>query len=119
MMEFFPKERRREPRLILHFPVAYKTNNLFSNSQFQNKMSRDMSNFGIRVVSDNFVASNTYVSLRINIASKVVDTIARVVWSNRVPHSDTYHIGLEFRELDNPKKTFLRNLLNYIKTTVN
>ena len=84
-------------------------------SEWTCKISKDINSLGIRIVSDKFIAPLTNVFLQISLASRSVDALAMVIWANKIPNSDSYLVGLEFREIDLKKRIFLKDFFSNIE----
>ncbi len=92
-------ERRKFKRTELDVPVRYK----FKNSkEFGSTLSRDISEGGVRLSVDKFVPVNTDVVLELGLGklSNMINAVAKVAWTNFIPFSDRYQLGLEFYEIN-------------------
>jgi len=104
-------EKRLAKRLRVNLPLAYQ--HLGQEQGFGETVAKDISTSGMRINTASFLApgSDFLVKLRFPEVSKIVEGIARVVWSQRVSFSDQYQTGLRFTEI-NP--TFRKWLEEYI-----
>jgi c-di-GMP-binding flagellar brake protein YcgR len=103
------EERRRYFRVNTHLPVRYQLKG--HPTKFGHTLSRDISEGGIRLLLNEFLPPKTEVLLEMIVLGKIVDPLARVVWSQRIPHSDDYQIGLEFSEIDEIEREKLREYI--------
>jgi len=107
-------EKRLSRRLKVSLPITLQS--LSPNKYFGETITRDISATGLRINMDNFSTpqSNFLVRLRIPEVNKVIEAMARVVWSQRIPYSDKYQTGLQFYEINSIFKNWLEEyvLLN-------
>ena len=101
---------RKYPRLSLAVPLRYK---IRGQTQFGSSVTRDISTGGVRFTSESYIKPATDISLEIGILSKVINSIGKVKWSQSLPHSNRYQIGLEFIELETLNKNFLSDYINF------
>ena len=91
-------ERRRHKRLKFSESVQFQHRD---PSQYGGCLSKDISEGGIRLNFSDFVPIDTELVLSVNLAKdKMIDCMGRVVWVERVPFSEQYHVGIEFTESD-------------------
>jgi len=93
-------ERRQAKRLRVNLPLSYQ--HLGRERDFGETVAKDISTTGIRINAEAFLAPGTelLVKLRFPEVSKVIEAIARVVWSLRISFSDHYQAGLCFTEIN-------------------
>lgn len=103
------KENRNFPRLDLRAPLRYQVR---GNLEFNNTITNDISLGGIGFSNNEFIAPQTPVVLELNILSRNLRAIARVVWSQPLPHSDRYRLGVEFLEFDPQEKNYLQDYID-------
>jgi len=103
------EERRRSPRVSLHVPMRYQ---IGGRSEFDNTASDNISIGGMSFVTENFIAPATSLILEINILSRILLAVGKVVWSNALPHSDRKKTGIKFTELDFEASNFLADYIN-------
>jgi len=61
----------------------------------------DISEGGIRFKTDHFIPLNTDVTLQFMLRSKqMVEMTGRIAWIQKVPHCESYEVGLEFNDTD-------------------
>ncbi len=107
------EERRRYPRFNTHLPVRFQLKN--QSSKFGYTSSKDISEGGIRLILNEFLRPKTEILLETIILGRVVNPEAMVVWSQRIPYSDGYQIGLEFSRVDALEKQKLKEYIDYKK----
>ncbi len=104
----FFKEKRQNKRVELHLPIKYR---IMTNNQFNNALSLDVSNKGLRIATEDFMPTLSDIFVQLNLFSMVIELIARVIWSKRVRYSDKFQFGLEFLEVDLTKRRYLEDYL--------
>jgi hypothetical protein len=77
-----------------------------------NAVSENISEGGLAFVNDRFIPRSTPLMLEFNLLSRYLSPIARVSWASPVPHSDKYHLGVEFMEVEPGEKSFLSDYVN-------
>ena len=102
--------KRRFPRLDLDLPVRYK---IRGYSDFGSSVTKDISIGGLRFITDRYIKPLTDIMLEIDILSRTISSIAKVKWSQSLPHSNRYQIGLEFIELARENKDYLSDFVNF------
>ena len=101
---------RKYPRLNSYLPLRYK---IRGSSEFGSSVTRDISISGMRFTTENYIKPATDISLEINLLSKIISSIGRVKWSQALPHSNKYQIGLEFIEIESNNRFFLSDYINF------
>lgn len=104
-------ERRAFKRLIVTLPATYAY--FGDQKDFGETVTKDISISGMRMNSDAFFAANTHcaIKLRFPEVNKIIEAMARVVWSHRVSFSDNYQAGLEFYEISPVSKRWLEEYI--------
>ena len=105
------EERRKLGRAKVYASVNYR---LKSQEKSRATLSRDISEEGISLLSEEFIARDTDFLLEINLPSisKTVSALGRVVWALRLPHSERYQLGLKFVEINDSHR---KDILGYLK----
>jgi len=95
------KEQRQFPRVSLDSPLRFQ---IKSTHKYGDTICRDISEGGIRFLSEDFVPLGTSIVLEVNLGSlsKIINAVAEVVWTQKLAHSDRYQLGLKFSEIDEP-----------------
>jgi hypothetical protein len=108
-MNFNWEDKRQSPRIKLQEPLSYQIRGLPGSS---NVLSENMSSSGMGFVDDHFLAPNTTLQLQIKILSRVLNLFGKIAWSQPYPHSDKYHSGVQFVELDFGQKEYISDFVN-------
>ncbi|MFH1457713.1 MAG: PilZ domain-containing protein [Candidatus Omnitrophota bacterium] len=104
-----PEDKRQFLRINLRTALRCQVR---GESRFRNAISDNLSTNGVSFVADRFIAPSTPVMLEINVLSKVLRPIGRIVWSQPLPHSDRNRLGVKFIELDLMEKNYLKDFIN-------
>lgn len=102
------EESRRFPRLKFSSPLRFQ---IRGSPDYSNSISENISLKGIGFANSDFVAPLTPLMLEINLFSRILRPIAKVVWAAPVPHSNRYHLGAEFTEFQAEEQKFLADYL--------
>ena len=102
-------ERRRFPRINLHAPLRYQ---ILGEAGYDNAISDDIGMGGLSFISDKFTAPATCLILEVNILSRILKAVGRIIWSSHLPHSDRSRFGIEFIEVDPSEKDYLFEYIN-------
>jgi c-di-GMP-binding flagellar brake protein YcgR len=104
-------ERRKYKRLTTHVPVHFRVK---TTNKFGNTLSCDISAGGIKVMLENFVAPQTDFMLEFTLADffQIISAVGRVVWTKKMPHSERYELGIEFKEIPLRNKDSINQLIN-------
>lgn len=103
------EEKRLCPRIKLKTPLRYQ---IRGTPEFNNAISNDLGMCGVSFVTNKFIAPKTLLGLEVNVLSRVLNPIGRVVWSSPLIHSNRYQVGIEFLELDPREKNYLRDYMD-------
>ncbi|MCM8796094.1 MAG: PilZ domain-containing protein [Candidatus Omnitrophica bacterium] len=103
------KERREFPRINLSIALRYQVR---GSREVNNALSRDISLGGIRFRNGQFLIPTSEVALEINLLSYILRPIGRVVWSQPIPHSNTYQSGIEFTEFTPQERIYLKEYID-------
>jgi c-di-GMP-binding flagellar brake protein YcgR len=111
------KEKRASERKRIYAPVRYQ---LKSSQVFGAASSCDISEGGLRLNFEKFVPNNTEFLLQMNLPTmpKIINALGKVVWANRLPHSDRYQLGLKFTAIDDQEKTDISDYLKNIQMNI-
>lgn len=97
-------EMRKYPRVPFREGVHFHIQNLDQPLEEPFRMSGgclayDLSEGGIRCWVDEFIPLNTEITVDFYLDPTLpVAVTGRVVWVQKVPHSESYQIGLEFKD---------------------
>lgn len=114
-------EKNKEKRIFKRKSVAASVRyQLKSSREFGSTLSCDISEDGLRLNFDRFIPNNTDFLLQMNLpsATKVINAVAKVVWAQRVPHSDRYQLGLKFQEIQDKQRMDISGYLNRLPETL-
>lgn len=103
------EEKRRFPRVKLKASLCYK---IRGTAECNNSVTDDISLGGVGFINHNFIPPETSVGLEINILSKMLNPIGKIAWSQPLPHSNRYRVGVEFLEFDPREKNYLSDYIN-------
>jgi len=107
-MQMESKESRHFPRINLTTPLRCQIRGL---PDFSNTLTENISLNGIGFIDNDFIAPLTQVMLEIQIMARVLKPICKIIRSNPFPHSNKYHFGAEFLELESNEKKFLSEFI--------
>ena len=107
------EDKRRFRRITFKEPVQFRTR---GHSEPEGCVGCDLSEVGIRLYSHNFIPIKEEMALTLQVdAEKQIDLQGRVVWVQRVPHSEYYQLGLEFAS-QQPDNQSQKKLQEYIQS---
>jgi c-di-GMP-binding flagellar brake protein YcgR len=106
-------EKRKFPRLESDLRLRYQ---IRGTPQFGNAIAKDISVGGLRFAVGNYIRPLTDIMLEINMLSRVINPIGRVRWTQALPHSNRYQVGLEFIEIEPVSKNYLSDYINLRQT---
>ncbi len=97
-------DNRKFPRVEFRQPVQYRFPEIPTLSGC---VGYDLSCSGVRFRTEEFLAVDAQVVVNLVLNSEREALLdARVVWAQKVPHSESYYVGCEF--LDNRDNVFPR-----------
>jgi len=113
-IERLQEERRKFFRGKTYIPVNYQLKSRVTSGA---TLSRDISEDGIQLLSEEFFPQNTEFVLKINLPNitKMVSAVGRVVWALRLPHSERYQLGLKFIEMNDMHRKDVSDYLKMLK----
>lgn len=90
------EDKRKFPRKEFRQAVQYR----FPEATVLNgSIGFDLSEGGVRFRTEDFVPLDAQVVINLQLkAEREATLVARVVWVQKVPHGDNFHIGCEFLE---------------------
>ena len=97
------QQKRCFPRISLRVPIKYQVRGA---SEADNTLCDNISERGLRIISQQYIPPATPVMLEINLSSRVLHPVGRIAWSSPLPHSDRNRIGIEFLELGFEEKEY-------------
>ncbi len=102
--------RRSVPRVSFREPVSFR----FSEEEEAGGcLSQDLSEKGLKINLNHFVRPQTSLSLnfRLREASDLMTMNGRVAWAHRIPFSDRYQVGIEFRNTNDHSQQNIRQFV--------
>ncbi len=102
-------EKRRFPRITLRVPVSFR---IRGKSQQLATLSRNISEGGMGLLTDQFLAPDTFLNLEFSVLRRFFSLYAKTKWITSVPGSDSYHFGLEFLEVQPNDREYI---FDYVK----
>ena len=108
--EFEPKkEKRGTARVGARVPISFSLKPGFKHS---GALTKDMSECGLRATFDEFIAPQSKLSIRLTLRSnKIMNVAGEVKWSQPMPHSYRYQVGVEFKDIDEASR---RSIVEYL-----
>lgn len=106
------QEKRRSLRLNIRLPIRYQIRGL---PLFDNAIADNISNEGLAFTSHKFIRPFTFVTLEINLLSRVLRLGGRVARISMLPRSYRTQVGIEFLEIDPKEKDYLTDYLDMQK----
>jgi hypothetical protein len=105
----FPQtEKRLFPRVKIKNPVSYQVR---GGHDIDHLQTDDISLGGLGFSSGRFIPPSTAMNLEINIASRTLRPIGKVMRSIPSSHSDRFKTGISFIEFAPDEKKFLSDFI--------
>lgn len=102
-------EIRRFPRTRFTAPIRVQARGC---QKFSRTIGENISESGLCFVDTDFIAPATPVMLEIEVLSRVLRPIGKIVWSTPFPRSNKYRSGMEFIEFNPREKKFLADFMH-------
>ena len=102
------KENRCFPRLEFHSKIRYQYR---GKPDFDSGVSRDISCGGLRLTGEQFIPTATLIMLEVNVLSRILRPVGKVVWSMPLAHSNRNQTGIEFVEFDPIEQNYLKDFI--------
>src|SRR4030042_2164365 len=109
MVAINKEDARLFPRVDLRTPVRFQVR---GEPKFNHSVCDNISAHGIGFLCDRFLAPSTPMMLEINVLSRILRPIGKVVWSQPLAHSDRIRSGIEFLKLDIQEENYLKDFIN-------
>ena len=103
------KEKRKFPRINAKFPIRYQ---IKRGGFFASALTDDLSLSGARLNADRFFPQGLKLNLELNILSKIINPVGRVIWSDPSPRTNRYRLGIEFIKINSLDKDYLSDYIN-------
>jgi len=106
-------ERRQFQRVFYGEPVRYKLIDSREEAYFQGALGRDVSESGIRFVTDRFVPLNSRLMMEMCFppSLKPVKVVARPAWIREIIRQEQFEIGNCFVEISEEDRCRIRNFV--------
>jgi c-di-GMP-binding flagellar brake protein YcgR len=108
MAALLSKEKRHFPRINFKAPLHYQ---IYGSGEPQDTSAEDISLGGMGFIDQQFLAPGSIIRLAFNVFSRYVQATGRIAWSQVLPHSDRYRIGIEFQGLDAKAKKDIKDFI--------
>jgi len=103
------KETRRFPRVRYTSPIRLQ---IRGSNSFSRTVGENVSETGICFVNDRFIAPSTPVMFELEVLSRVLHPVGKIVWTTPFSHSNRYRLGTEFVEFEENDRKFLADYIN-------
>jgi len=116
MENFFSgNEKRRSPRFKIEIPVEYRKLKE-SGASKKGSLSFDISQGGIRFVTDEFLAFTARLVLDVDLPlpERRLFVLSKVAWIKKLSAGDTYEIGNQFLEMSKDDKSRFAKYLDKV-----
>jgi c-di-GMP-binding flagellar brake protein YcgR len=110
-MEKINEKRADSERIKISFPVEC---NVPAGKSYFYTVCKDLSQGGLKILSNNFIAKGNILKLNINLIDNVVNLKAKVAWCSKERASERYVTGLQFVEINKESQGALSRFLNRI-----
>ena len=108
-------ERRKGERIASRCPLRYQFK---GQTAFSDTITRDIGEGSIRFITNNFIPTFAELFLELSLRPSIapIRVAAKVAWTQKVSHSDQYHVGARFTDIDEVgRKNIFESLLKYKK----
>jgi hypothetical protein len=102
------KEKRKHPRLNLLYPIH--CHSLKSSTSFYSEFE-NISNEGLKLVTDDLLDINESIKFEINLVGKSVKGEGKIVWHKSFQNKKRYTAGVKFTKLEPTNQRFLSKFL--------
>ncbi len=103
-LEEFEQDKRKFTRAAFREAVQYR---FADHPASSGTVGFDLSEGGVRFRTEEFLPFDAEVVIHLQLkAEREATLLARVVWAQKVPYGDSYHVGCEF--LENRENVFPR-----------
>ncbi|MDD4294066.1 MAG: PilZ domain-containing protein [Candidatus Omnitrophica bacterium] len=101
-------ERRIEPRIGISFPVEC---DLAGKKSFFYTVSKDLSENGVKILTDDFLVKGENFKVNINLIDKIIRVKAEVMWCNKERLAERFSAGLRFVDVPSTSKRTITDFL--------
>ena len=103
------EDARSFPRISLRAPVRYQ---LRGEPHYYHSVCENISSGGMSFICNKFVAPLSTLMLEVNVLSRILRPVGKVVWAQPLAHSDRNKLGVQFLQLDNLEKDYLKDFID-------
>lgn len=106
------KERRRFSRINARLPLQYKDIQRPIET-YSGTLTRDISEGGVRFISNEFLSIFTRLLLEISVPSfsRPIKVISKVAWIQKFPRTNQYNVGVQFMDVTEEDKKHLASFI--------
>lgn len=104
-------DKRRFVRVEEYAPIYCK---VIKDKQAYHKLSKDVSEGGIRLMGDRFIPVNSLLRVEIflnKVDNRLIDTTGRIVWVKKSGRSELYEFGVVFDSLSDEDRKYLKEFV--------
>lgn len=111
------QEKRAESRITAYLPTDYDIIGQ-AKKEFGSTTSRDLSQKGIKILTEKFYPPGTKFLLKLNLKeiNKILELMAQSKWASNIQFSNRYQNGLCFDDLTPQQKRTLEEYINLKQT---
>lgn len=105
-------ERRGLQRVTAKLPVRYQ---LRDSGIRGSSITADISASGTQILASEFLGLNKNLLLEFFLSEapvKMINAFAKVIWSEQLPYTDRYRVGLEFNQINDEAKRTLSDFIS-------
>lgn len=107
----YSQDKRHYVRVEEYAPAYCK---IIKSKESHHKLSKDVSEGGIRLLGDKFIPVNSLVRLEVFLDrghNRLIDTAGRIVWVRKSGRGELYEFGIIFESLSYEDKKHLREFV--------
>ena len=101
------QEKRQYPRIFYNTPLHCK---IRGQTKYADTAIDDISLGGLSFTYDSFIPPHTYLMLEFCVRKNMLSPIGRIVWTNSMPYAHKYRCGVEFSEINQESRHYLKDL---------
>jgi hypothetical protein len=105
---FAKPNKRLFPRVKIKGPISYQVR---GSHDVNHILTDDISLGGVGFTNNRFLPPLTSVNLEINVASRTLRPIGKVIRSTPSTHSDSFRTGVSFVEFEPDEKKYLSDFV--------
>lgn len=111
-MQPYVKEKRRFPRIDARLPLQFKDVQRPIET-YTGTLTGDISEGGVRFVSDEFLSIFTRLLLEVSVPSfsRPIKAISKVAWIQKISGGNQYSVGVRFMDMTEEDKKHLASFI--------